>query len=204
MKQILLTLLTCYSFLICSDSELKTISFVQGRILNDTVNSITIGGTCVHIEKNGRFLHLLELTEPEKVEVTYKGLRFELFLEPGEKIELSFDAENIDQSMTFKGSSADTNRYLYEMNNTYSGLINYFRAGSSEWRELFSKNEQDFIDKLGSLMALFRKASTDRLIAQARINRVVLFNTEKGIQFTFDWMLSQYPQYHRVYTGNKV
>ena len=45
MKQILLTLLIFFPFIVCIYSEQKTISFVQGTILNDTVKTISIGDT---------------------------------------------------------------------------------------------------------------------------------------------------------------
>jgi len=202
MKKFLIIFLIILFFASCGEKKESTL--ITGNVKNDTENTISIGDSLLQITETGGFFFQIELTDPQIFSLKYQQRQFEIFVVPGEKLEISFDAKNIDQSMTFKGKSAETNRYLFQVGKFYKKVGTYFPTYSKKWRSLYSKDEKIFIAELDSLKNSFRKSLDESAVNLNNVNDEVLFQKENGIEFTFAWMILQYPNFHKDFTSEKI
>ncbi len=195
-----------FSIILISGSALgqTNISTIEGMIKNNQTKTISIGDSLVHITEAGGFLFQTELTAPRLFLVAYQDRQFEIFVEPGEKMEMAFDADNIGNSIKFKGNSPETNTCLFEIADLYVRNRGYFQTGSGEWKNLYSRDEQGFLLELDSLKTVFLKPLDELAGNGKNVNAAFLFQRRKGLDFTFDWMILQYPQFHNRFTGEQV
>lgn len=187
-----------------SCGEKKKGVLITGNVINDTTHSISIGDSLLQLSDSGDFLFKTELSKPQTIPVKYKNKQFDIFAKPGGELEISFDAQKMNQTMTFEGNLAETNRYLIQVSRFYEKLGTYFPTYSKKWRKLYSKNEESFIAELDSLKDSFQNNLKQFGINQSQIDDQILFKKEKGIEFTFAWMILQYPDFHHYFTGGKV
>lgn len=202
MKKFLIIFLIILFLVSCGEKKKSTL--ITGNVKNYTANTISIGDSLLQFTETGDFFFQTKLTDPQKFSLKYQNNQLKVFVEPGEKLKISFDAKNIDQSIAFEGKSAETNRYLLQVEKFYENLGSYFPTYSKKWRSLCSKDEENFIGELDSLKLSFNENLRKLNINKNRINEEVLFQKDKGIEFTFDWMILQYPHFHKDFTGEKV
>lgn len=202
MKKFLVIFLIILFLVSCG--EKKKSSSITGNVINDTTYSISIGDSLLQISETGKFSFQTELAKPQTIPVKYQNKQFDIFAEPGEKLEISFYAKNINQTMTFEGKSTETNRYLFQVTRFYEKLGTYFPTYSKKWRKLYSKDKKYFIVELDSLKNSFRNSLKELAINQKIVNNEILFRKESGIEFTFDWMILQYPKFHRDFARENV
>lgn len=203
MKRKLVLILSFAFFIACYGNEKSSNVLIKGSILNNTAKSISIGDSLIQITKSGTFLLQKILSEPQNFVVKYQDNQFEIFVEPDEQMEMIFDEKDIDNSIVFKGNSPETNEFLFKLSKIDAHLENYFKTSSIEWRNLFSKSEQKFLQDLDLLKSLYQKP-LDELMSNKNVNQKFLFKARMRNEFTFDWMILQYPHFHKDFTGKQI
>ena len=95
-KSFLFLIIILFTYSIFAQSN---ISIIEGEAKNNSAKTISIGDSLVNIGKFGRFIYKAEISEPQKILISYEDKEFEVFIEPNEKIEINFDAGDIDNSI---------------------------------------------------------------------------------------------------------
>jgi acetyl esterase/lipase len=175
---------------------------VRGTIAHHSANDIVIGEEGCALTEGGDFHLSRTISEPETATVRYRDVSFDIFVEPGETLEISFDEADIDNTIEFNGKSPETNLYLYRTNAINRKVANYFDTRTAEWVQLFSKDEPAFIEELNSLKALYLDPLQELQGQGKYIHPTFVSDTKTAINFAFDLRILNYPEMHQRYTGS--
>ncbi len=174
---------------------------IRGTIKNNSVKSVTIGDSLIQIKKEGTFLYKSVNKKLQSFTVKYQDRQFELFVEPGEHIEIFFDAKDIDNSIKFKGNSSETNLFLFKKCQIDEKVENYL---DSNIDILYGKDEHIFIHALDSLKKLYLEPLDDLLRNNDNINQSLVFEIRNSVNFSLDKYIFYYLRQANKINGNKV
>jgi acetyl esterase/lipase len=90
----------------------KPKSRITGKITEHTGYKIQIEKKTVEISENGSFQFDIDIKKPSFNTFRYDKDEIVVYLEPGESIDISFNAKNISSSLQFKGELGQINRFL--------------------------------------------------------------------------------------------
>ena len=141
-KSFLFLIIILFTYSIFAQSN---ISIIEGEAKNNSAKTISIGDSLVNIGKFGRFIYKTEIFEPQKIFISYKDKQFEVFIEPNEKIEINFDAADINNSIVFRGNSSIINKYLFEVAGLYTEYKSYFQMQTPEWISLSKQKSKEIL-----------------------------------------------------------
>jgi hypothetical protein len=88
---------------------------IAGKVAHPRQPSIVIGDTTVPLSGSGEFTYRVDLSEPPQFAVKHGEINFEIFAEPGEKLSLSFNADQFPERVQFIGPSAAINALLLQL-----------------------------------------------------------------------------------------
>jgi len=176
---------------------------IHGEAQNNREQSIRIDDFKAPFDGKGTFAFKTVIDAPKTFLLQYGEFQFELFLEPGSKVMLRFDTNDIAKSMEFEGYSPDTQYYLLNTNALNKKFRNCFSTDSQEWQEWFSRDEPAFLEKRHELKSRFQSPLDELRRQGEHVNAGFLFKQQKSLDFAFDWLLLQYPHYHKQFTGVK-
>lgn len=143
----------------------KATAIVKGNILSprsQTIKLATIADYITHepmeytldLKADGTFQFEVSVNAPKTATVYHGNGSIEIFLEPGEILEMTFDAWDITATIEFKGRLADNNAYLNLFNQRFSRInddyVIYKMAslGPDAFQELMRKKRQEKNDFL--------------------------------------------------------
>lgn len=138
----------------------KATAIVKGKILSprsETIKLETIADYITHepmnysldVKSDGTFQFEVSVNAPKKATLYHGNGSIEIFLEPGEILEMSFDAWDITATIEFKGKTADNNAYLNLFNQRFSRInddyVIYKMASldSDKFQTLMRKKRQE-------------------------------------------------------------
>ena len=116
MKTILFSALSIFMLVSCSSSTQSTHVLITGQVKNATAKGGLISGIDfthqVNLDQAGHFSDTIEIAEGYYTfQLGHRKIK--LFLAPGDDLNLSFDMHKFNQTMTFEGSAAPNNKYLF-------------------------------------------------------------------------------------------
>lgn len=196
---ILTTVISAYSF---GQNPIEVI--VKGTIANDTIHSFTLGDSVLKLSDSGTYIYKCAVSKPQFISAKYFRNQFQIFIEPNETLELSFDARDIDKSIAFKGVSPETNKFLFNQNKTDEQVGNYFNTSTLEWKNLCNKNEVAFLEEIDSLKNLYLKPLYDLMSSSKKVDPKFLFVERSRVDFLFNWLILEYPNFHKNYDGTET
>jgi len=85
---------------------------ITGRITEPTGDKIQIDNITAEISGDGSFQLNMDVEKPSFYTLRYGNEDMIIYLEPGDSIDISFDAKNISSSLRFKGKLAQINSFL--------------------------------------------------------------------------------------------
>jgi acetyl esterase/lipase len=85
---------------------------ITGRITEPTGDKIQIDNKTAEISGNGSFQLNMDVKKPSFYTLRYGNDDMIIYSEPGDSIDISFDAKNISSSLQFKGKLAQINSFL--------------------------------------------------------------------------------------------
>ncbi len=201
MSKFLVFLLSVVGIVGCQEAHDGT-TVVRGTIAHHSATEIVIGEENCALTEAGVFRLSRTISEPETATVRYRDVSFDIFVEPGETLEISFDEADIDNTIEFKGKSPETNLYLYRTNAINRKVASYFDTRTAEWAQLFSKDEPAFIEELNSLKALYLDPLRELQDQGKYLHPEFVSDTKNAIRFAFDVRILNYPVMHQRHTGN--
>jgi acetyl esterase/lipase len=103
-----ITLTTAFAFQNIEQPKVR----ITGKITEPTGDKIQIENKTAEISENGRFQLDMDVKKPSFYTLRYGTEEMAIYLEPGESIDISFDAKNIPSSLQLKGKLAQINSFL--------------------------------------------------------------------------------------------
>lgn len=188
----LLFLFITFSFV----SFAKAISF-KGTILNATDNEIVINGLefkkNIKLNTDGSFFDALDIKHNGLYTFINGKNRWEIYLDVQADLEIFFDEENIDETIFFKGITAQENTYLFKKNKLYS-------TENFKPTFIYLLKEAEFV----ALIEQVTNTNLNLLKSFNNVNETFKKIEEKNIIFSNQNYYSSYKFSHSYYTKTNV
>jgi len=126
-------------------------SVVSGNIIINRSNQIQLGDTVKTIAKDGSFRFEIKANEPDYYKLSYENKTLEIFIIPGELVEIECDGKEFPKSLSFTGKQSDYNNFVVECLKLHSKVEDYLRINSKSFRTL---DVLTYCEKTDSLMEL--------------------------------------------------
>ncbi|TJY33874.1 TlpA family protein disulfide reductase [Pontimicrobium aquaticum] len=197
MKRLLVVLILLTTFFSCkTDDPTITKLFITGNIKNPIMNAVLFKGHDINktipLNDDGSFKELLDIKQDGYFSLTHGHESSILYLKQGDSLNIAFDTNNFNASITFKGNLAEENRYLILKSK-------FIEENSIDYPMLFSMEQLEFHQTINKL-----KTKTDQLIENTPNLDSNFVELEKKSNY-FDYLikLQTYPSYHASFTKNK-
>ena len=139
MKEIIVLILVLVSLFSCSKSDVVQVS---GRIENgDSIVSILVDDSIytLSLDQQGFFSGKIDMVKGGYATMLHNALN--LYLSPGEDLEIYVNAKNFSGSLYFRGSLGGINSYLKEQE-----IAVFFD------KDYYALNEEEFVQKMRALI----------------------------------------------------
>ncbi|MFC5044342.1 TlpA family protein disulfide reductase [Aquimarina hainanensis] len=192
-KQIVLVTLMATLFS-CKKEEKKAVDYVliSGNIQHHKEDNLILykdgGIQKIEIEKDGTFLDTLKLEQGYYV--LYNGKKgANLFLTPGDNINITVDVDNFDESISFTGEGAGENNYLKNKKRTIFAI-------TGKHKTLFENDVKSFDEKIKKA-----KDISEKLLASTTedISETFKVIEKKNILYHYYQQMNDYPYYYDSY-----
>ena len=192
MKKLFL-LLTVLFIISCNKEDNKEYSIISGNINNNTAEFVMIMSNDFEIRlpinENKSFSDTVHLKKDGFYDLYIGRERTGVYLEKGKSLEITVDADNFDESLTYGGDLASINnfiaeKYLYNMEN-----LNF--------KEIFALEENLFFNKLDE-----NQKELDALMAKHEIkNSGFLDKLKDEDKYARATMIENYESAHQYFSG---
>ena len=116
MKQLSILLITIILFSCKQEESVIEYSIIKGNVTNNTAETAIIQGNefeaRIPIAENGSFSDTLHLKNNGFYQLFIGRERTSIYLEKGQNLEVSLDAEEFDETLKYSGDLANINNFL--------------------------------------------------------------------------------------------
>ncbi len=197
MKKIIVNILLITLAQLTISQELDSVK-IRGTILNATDKIIKIGDNTVPISENGCFKFTTKIELPNFFDVSYDKMKWAIYLEPGKTVELKFKSGDLS-SLIYKDDLS--NSYLKKIILLSSETDDFI---NKNWIRIHSQNELKFISIIDSLKGLYLNPLASYQDENKNISGDFIKLFKADVNFGFNSLIVQYPDYHQKFTGEKV
>lgn len=198
MKKFLIPLILL-SFLSCDKKAEKTVDYavISGKITNKdgvvTINSADrTFSEPLEFSADGTFVDTLDIDKNSYVIFDGSNPIF-IHLEPGYNLNVNYDANNFENTLTFSGEGAEVNQYLLARNKNSKTLL-----GANRF-DAYKLDEADFKAKFNAI-----KASNDSILESFEgIPEAFKTMEKKDLNYTYLARLSEYEVFRRYVTKDE-
>lgn len=189
-------LLVALSILSCKQQEEKRdYTIIKGQVENNTAENALVQGhdfeARIPIDEGGSFADTLHLKNNGLYQLFIGPERTEIYLERGKDLDFTLNADEFDESLRYSGDLGNSNNYL-------AGKY-LWEVDNSDYRKLFSMDENQFLQKLDS-----REKQMDSLYNTYEIQNEEfsqLINNER--KYSKAALIETYQDAHRFYSGEE-
>ncbi|MEO8773752.1 MAG: TlpA disulfide reductase family protein [Gelidibacter sp.] len=133
----------------------KDYAVIHGTIknVNDSIslrlyNPETSKSVIIEVDKDGNYRDTLKLNKPTMYNAVYNNV-FVLYLKNDMDLQLDFNSEKIQETITFKGNGEEENNFLKYKSKHVSGLF------GKDYKEYLSMNAEEFNTKTNNFVKDF-------------------------------------------------
>lgn len=193
MKKAFLTLLVSIFIISCKKEAPVDYAIISGKITN-TKNLFLVDGVkvtdTIKLNADGSFIDTLKI---KKNVLLYDGKNLTaLRLSPKNKVEITYDANDYDNSLSFSGEGFEASKYFSEKRKTTKDIVG---ANNS----YFSLEEEAYKTKMQEVKTALEKLLENYEGLSASFKKT----EEKGIYYDYLEKLSIYENYHAYFTKKK-
>ncbi|MBL7113915.1 MAG: alpha/beta hydrolase [Bacteroidales bacterium] len=191
----ILILVISFIFFSCGRNN-ETI--IHGTITNPRDSILIINDSTIRISETGEFSHGFKIEESADIEFYYQDAELLLYLQPGEELFMTFDGNDIMNTIRFEGTSAEVNYFLISLARYSIEVSPWFEHN---WYFLFTKNETDFIHIIDSLQNGFLSVIEDFQARHDFSDSAFIKGIIADTYFSFNRLILFYPSQHEEFTG---
>ena len=204
MKKILLFALASTVLFSCSEEEAKIVNpdtVIKGKITNADGNSAWLESfkgekTNATVSATGEFEIKIQLKNPSCFDLVNGNARTNLCLAPGDTINVSFDAKDIDATVKYEGKNSKFSNYLADKTRKE-------KAMSTQLMNLFNFKQDSFLININNIEADFKK-DFEAIKNDTSINKNLLAWAEDALNQEKNAFLYDYRYYHNALTKDSI
>ena len=237
MKRILITLAICFMLFQMSILAQENNFLLYGNIKNSYNDTLVLknhyGRYMAVTDKNGQFRYDLRIESPDFLNFQTDGIQFTIFLIAGDTMEMSFDKNSFDQTITFKGDQAILNKELLSISkgqpapnfslkdskgdlvnlNDFKGKYVYIDVWNSGCKPCFKefKRMEELIDKYSDKNIVFIGVSLDssesiwkKTIERKELKGIQLFGNGWKSDFVKNYSIIFNPRFILIDKDQKI
>ena len=175
---------------------------ITGKIEQHSEEEITVNQVSASLNEQGKFKLEIPAEGNENLSFKYSDLKLDLFAEPGDSIEIYFNAKNPEETLKFRGTNPAVQAFLFDQQKVNESFNAYFNKNIN--RVLVRLPEKEFVQKTDSLKMTFLDPLDALEKKEPKLNSTFAYNYRKDIQLFFLSLLADYPLLHFKTTGEKV
>lgn len=192
MKRLTL-LLVAFSIFACKQEEKIEYSVIKGKVENNTAENAIIQGhdfeARIPISDDGSFADTLHLKKDGLYQMYIGGERTGIYLEKGQNVDLTLNAEEFDETLKYSGDLANSNnflaaKYLWEEQNV-------------DYKELYSFEEDEFFKKLDSEQKKMDSLYSTHQVKNDKFDKML----KDENMYSRAALIENYQDAHRYYSG---
>jgi len=205
MKKVLLFALSSTILFSCSEEETKIVNpdtVIKGKITNADGNSAwlesykTEHAATATVSASGDFEIKINLTQPACFDLVNGKARTNLCLAPGDTLNVSFDAKDIDATLRYEGKDAKLASYLADKTRKE-------KAMSTELMNLFNYKQDSFLLRINEIEADFNK-DIAAIKNDTTINKQLYTWAEEALKNEKYAFLFDYRYYHNTLANDSI
>ena len=192
MKRLTL-LLVAFSIFACKQEEKIEYSVIKGKVENNTAENAIIQGhdfeARIPISDDGSFADTLHLKKDGLYQMYIGGERTGIYMEKGQNVDLTLNAEEFDETLKYSGDLANSNnflaaKYLWEEQNV-------------DYKELYSFEEDEFFKKLDSEQKKMDSLYSTHQVKNDKFDKML----KDENMYSRAALIENYQDAHRYYSG---
>ncbi|MDP2687613.1 MAG: TlpA disulfide reductase family protein [Aequorivita sp.] len=192
MKKLSLFILVLFA-IACKQEEKPQYSVISGTVENNTAETVLVRGNNfenrIQIGENGSFTDTLRFADDGFYELYVGRERTGIYLEKGENLSVTLNADEFDETLKYSGDLANVNNFL--------AAKYLWNEKNLDFKEVFSMDEELFFEQLET-----NQKSIDSLYAANQISDENFKNKlAEEDKYSRAIMLENYKDAHRYYTG---
>jgi len=171
---------------------------VHGTITNPGDTVIIINDSTILVSESGEFRYKTNIEKQTSVELYYQDAELLLYLQPGDGLKLTLDANDVMNTIQFEGENADVNAFLLSMARHSLEVSPWFE---NNWYLLFTTNESGFIHVIDSLQNSFLSIIENFQARHVFSDSVFIKGIIADTYFSFNRLILLYPSQNENFTG---
>ncbi|TYC12071.1 TlpA family protein disulfide reductase [Bizionia gelidisalsuginis] len=188
-----LILIALVSLMVSCNKEVpkKDYAVLYGTVENpnDSINlrlfnPVSSKSVIIDVDENGNFRDTLKLENPVNYNTVYDKV-FEVYLQNDMDLNMSFDASNIQETLTFKGKGAEENNFIKFKTGHLSSLF------GKDYKEYLGAEETDFNARTDAFMTTFYATLDNK---EALLDSTFVADEKKKIEEFKTGMVAQHEQ----------
>ncbi|WP_324720153.1 alpha/beta hydrolase [Salinimicrobium sp. HB62] len=195
----------CFILSLCfifKASAFQNFVTVSGKIDQHSEEEISVNLLDAVLDEEGRFSLEVPVEENENLSFYYRDFKLGLFAEPGDSIQIYFNAHNPAKTVDFGGKNASIQAFLFDQQQVSKSFNAYFNRNIN--RVLARLPEAEFVQKTDSLKMTFLDPLDDLEKKEPNLNPAFVNNYRKDLELFFLSLLADYPLLHYKTTGEKI
>lgn len=189
-------------FFILKASAFQDLINITGKIEQHSEKEISLNNVSTTLNKEGKFTVEIPAEGNENISFKYSDFKLELFAEPGDSIEIYFNANNPEETLKFRGTNPDVQTFLFDQKKVSKRFNAYFNKHIN--RTLVRLPESEFVQKIDSLENTFLAPLDELEKKKPKLNSAFAYNYRTELELFFLSLLADYPLLHYKTTGEKV
>ncbi len=191
-----LILIAIFAIISCKEDPKVDYAIISGEILNKDKEDVSIMSydrsfeKVLKIAENGTFTDTLDIKGSSYVLYDGKNPVF-LYLEPGNNINIYYDAKNFDNSISISGNGSEINKYLISKRKIEKDLF-------GDAKETYSLDENNFKEKVRGI----KKAQDSILKNSENISKSFVTKETRNTDYFYLKLLTDYEGAHKYFTNN--
>lgn len=186
----------------CGPNDYKNTSVtVSGNITNPNSTLVKIENSektfKTRLDSEGEFSMTFEINKPGFFKF-FNEENAPMFLRPGDRLNLTLDTGQFDETLTYSGRGASINNYLIKK------FLVFEKSFYIKEAELFSQSQGQFIHTIDSLFADVRRLLSDAVSSEKGNTREFQTAEEIRLFYLKASFLLRYPLEYQIQTGKEA
>ncbi len=194
MKQLTI-LLVAFLIFSCKQENKPTYSIIKGKVENNNAENALIQGhdfeARIPIAEDGSFADTLYLKKDGFYQMYIGQERTGIYLERGQNLDISLNAEKFDETLKYSGDLANTNNFLASKY--------LWNEQNMDYKEVFLLDEKEFFKKLDLDQSIMDSLYATYQVKNDAFDKIL--NDENS--YSRASLIENYLDAHRYYSGDE-
>jgi acetyl esterase/lipase len=171
---------------------------LTGKVDINFSNEMNLDNSVIPIAKDGTFKYVLDVEKPTFYNLNYEDKKAELFISPGDNINIYFNAKDFYPTLNITGNNADLNMFLKAIGEMKAKTYQYIE---NNWKTIYALKVNNFTSIIDSIKLSHLTKLDEFLKNKSNVDRWFVKKIRAEITFGDDLLKLIYPRLFKSSTG---